>query len=169
MNKTDEKYIGKTFGVLTVLTLANITKSRRSYNCNCSKCGGNTIVRSDHLVKLPKSCGNCVATLQKEIATLKYDPQRTYINKIYRSYVSGAKDRNLEFTITKQQFEDLLFKPCYYCNEEHATGIDRVDSLKGYNSDNIVSCCSICNLMKNKFSQQVFFSKVEKIYNKHLK
>ena len=52
---------------------------------------------------------------------------------------------------------------------EKITGIDRIDSTKGYSKDNCVSCCKMCNIMKNKFSKEDFLNKVESIYNYYIK
>lgn len=42
---------------------------------------------------------------------------------------------------------------CYYCNKgvsyTDVNGIDRLDSFKDYILENCVSCCSVCNYMKN--------------------
>jgi len=38
------------------------------------------------------------------------------------------------------------------CDSYTYTGIDRVDNKKGYVVDNVVSCCTICNRVKNNMS-----------------
>ena len=47
-------------------------------------------------------------------------------------------------------------------------GIDRIDSNIGYEPDNCVTCCVICNRMKNKYSKNAFLLHVSKI-TKYLK
>jgi len=71
-----------------------------------------------------------------------------------------AKKRGINFNLTFEQFESIINKPCFYCdnllckNSETAFGLDRIDNLKGYAFDNIVSCCKICNMIKGcKFTQ----------------
>lgn len=44
-------------------------------------------------------------------------------------------------------------------------GIDRVDSSKGYEFDNIVTCCGDCNLMKRDMSYDDFLNKIKRISN----
>ena len=43
-----------------------------------------------------------------------------------------------------------------------------VVSEKGYNIDNCIPCCKICNMMKNNLSLDMFLSKVKQIHNKRL-
>ncbi len=43
-------------------------------------------------------------------------------------------------------------------------GIDRKNSTLGYTMDNCVTCCGSCNIMKNKFTEEEFISKVISIY-----
>lgn len=51
--------------------------------------------------------------------------------------------------------------PPFKCN-----GIDRINSNKGYEKDNCVSCCPICNRMKLDLSLEDFYAHIEKIYKK---
>lgn len=46
---------------------------------------------------------------------------------------------------------------------KYVNGIDRIDSSKGYSDDNCVSCCSMCNLMKNNYSVYDFLNHINKI------
>jgi hypothetical protein len=46
------------------------------------------------------------------------------------------------------------------------SGIDRVDSNKGYTIDNCVPCCKTCNLAKAELSQRDFLDWVRKVYIK---
>lgn len=52
------------------------------------------------------------------------------------------------WTLTRQEFGDLVTQPCAYCDAPAAGGIDRVDNDCGYIPGNILPCCSICNQMK---------------------
>jgi hypothetical protein len=99
-------------------------------------------------------------------------------NSLYARYKASANIRNIEFKITKNQFKDLINQNCFYCGKEPSqrlyskhqngdciyNGIDRVDSLKGYNMDNVVSCCGRCNEAKMELPQKEFFIWIEKIY-----
>ena len=163
----DEKYVNKKFGVLYVIEFTYKIKYRKFYKCKCSRCNNFTNVRSDHLLKLPKSCGNCVNSLQKEIADIKYKELRKYKN-IFNSYKSNANSRNIKFDLTLNDVVNLVDSNCYYCNDIDSKGIDRMNNDKHYYIDNCVACCQFCNTMKNNYTIKETFEKVKNIYNNQL-
>lgn len=63
-----------------------------------------------------------------------------------------SKKRGLEWSITKEQYIDLLKEDkCHYCYgklPETSYGLDRKDNSKGYQIENVVPCCTTCNTMK---------------------
>ena len=68
--------------------------------------------------------------------------------------------------LTKEQFETIIKDQCYYCGimqEKGFNGIDRMDSTKGYEIDNCVSCCTDCNMMKGAVDNITFIQRVEHI------
>lgn len=74
----------------------------------------------------------------------------------YKKYQLGAQERNLDFSLTIEDFDRITKMPCYYCGDlpedkfgNKFTGIDRLDSSQGYIIDNVVPCCPICNRMKS--------------------
>lgn len=82
------------------------------------------------------------------------------------SYKNGAKLRNIEWDLSKEEFETLWQKPCTYCGSEISTiGIDRLDSKQGYKIDNITPCCYQCNIIKMDYSKDEFINKIKQIYN----
>ena len=177
--ETLKKYIGKTFGVITVLDVAYETydkakQSKRTYfKVHCNRCGKDSVLRADALIikgkngkQDRKSCKLCYADLQREIADNKYAETRHFRQRL-NSIKSNAKGRGYNFNLTEEEVEKIIEKPCFYCGKEHSDGIDRIDSTKPYTIDNCVPCCYICNRMKNKFSLDLFLDKVEKIYNLH--
>jgi hypothetical protein len=89
----------------------------------------------------------------------------------YYRYNSRALEKQLDFTITKEDYENIIQKDCFLCgkknNENHINGIDRLDSNNGYVIDNINACCSECNFMKRDYDYNVFISKLVEIYEKH--
>ena len=159
---------GQQFGVLKVISDRIPVKGRGCYNTLCTRCNKETIVRGDHLQKSPKACRHCVNSLQKEIADTKYKKLRKY-KRIYNSYRGNAYTRNIKFDITLQDVISLVDSECYYCGDNNSKGIDRIDSKDFYHINNVVPCCGTCNMMKNKFTTDLFLEKVNQIYNKHLK
>jgi hypothetical protein len=91
-------------------------------------------------------------------------------------YVGCAKRRNILWSLTIAETLTLFKEKCWYCgaspsiklsggissNRKHVfnknilqqaiQGIDRVDSTKGYISNNVVPCCTICNRAKSTLS-----------------
>ena len=82
----------------------------------------------------------------------------------YAKYKSNAKTRNYPFNLTFEQFITFWQKSCYYCGDEIETiGLDRVDNSRGYEIDNVVPCCKICNRMKLNMSKDDFINHYKKI------
>jgi hypothetical protein len=101
------------------------------------------------------------------------------LNEVFNYYIARAGTRNIPFVLTKEKFAELSQNSCYYCGsvpKEHVrkgkynqnfiyNGIDRLDSSKGYTNENCVSCCEICNRMKNTLSKEEFLTHIHKIVN----
>lgn len=90
----------------------------------------------------------------------------------YNMYKKGAKARNLIFDLTVDQFDEITRQECYYCGEysgnyfdKSFSGIDRIDSSKGYESNNVVPCCDMCNRMKLDYNLDTWINKMKKILN----
>lgn len=85
----------------------------------------------------------------------------------YSTYKSGSKYRGIEFNLTYEEFMTHWNNPCTYCGEEVETiGLDRIKSEIGYQIDNVVSCCRVCNKAKGVLSQKDFISMCLKISEK---
>lgn len=81
------------------------------------------------------------------------------------SYTRSAKQRNIEWLLTEEEFSSFWGKNCVFCNETILTiGIDRKDSEKGYYLENCQSCCSLCNTMKMNTKQSDFINQINKIW-----
>lgn len=107
-----------------------------------------------HTVKEPKSLPEGVAAR----------------NQVISKYRTGARARELDWDLTKEQCKELFQGNCHYCGKEPSriyeverlngpytySGIDRVDNDKGYTPDNTVSCCWECNELKGTLSRDEF-------------
>lgn len=95
-------------------------------------------------------------------------------------YKRGAIKRDLEYSLSEEKFNELIVGKCFYCGDRFTnikkgqgktsgdfiyTGIDRIDSSLGYTESNSVSCCWMCNNMKNNTNIEIFISHIHKIYN----
>jgi hypothetical protein len=143
-----------------------ITKCGRKYTaweCKCD-CGNIFIGRTKEIKKGKKSCG----CLSKNNQFKKTDSDLAIRNIKYNHYRYSAKSRNLDWNLDKEQFYKLIYGDCHYCghppmNEVNknnhmmlVNGVDRVNSKGGYNKENVVSCCRICNFAKGSLSCDEF-------------
>lgn len=141
-----------------------------SFNCLC---GGIKIVRLDHYkTNYTKSCG----CLRKEIAKERNPAvfQKTAITSAWCKIRWTAKQRNHEFTLTKEEWLNLVKQNCFYCKSPPSNtcrartgigdfvynGLDRQDNSKGYSIENAVPCCYKCNSMKSDFSLEEFIKHI---------
>lgn len=102
------------------------------------------------------------------------------IQTLIGGYKINAKKRNIKYDITEEQFAEITQKDCFYCGVKPSNvskkklsngdyiynGIDRVDNSKGYEIDNIVPCCRICNVAKNTLTLSEFKNWIKRSYNK---
>lgn len=90
--------------------------------------------------------------------------QNTAKENRYNIYKKGAKKRNLEFDLTKEEFYELTRQSCFYCgNLINYNGIDRVDSSEGYSLKNCVPCCDVCNKMKLDYDLKFWIEHMQQI------
>jgi hypothetical protein len=94
---------------------------------------------------------------------------RTKPNAKYSTYSRNAKNRDLEFDLSYDEFMTFWQEPCYYCGDEIETiGLDRKNNMIGYVIDNIVPCCTTCNYIKrNILNTEEFINKCRQIARKH--
>ena len=75
----------------------------------------------------------------------------------YKFMKNTAAKRKLNVSLTLEEFTSLIEKLCHYCNDEMNTpsvmgiGIDRIDNEKGYEIDNVLPCCTACNVIKSDY------------------
>lgn len=76
-------------------------------------------------------------------------------NNRFHTAKAKAKHRNKEWSLSIEQYSNLIQQPCYYCDgffgaeSKYSFGLDRLDNAKGYIVDNVVSCCTVCNRTKS--------------------
>jgi len=86
---------------------------------------------------------------------------RQTIKGRYNTYKGGAKYRGHLFDLSVKEFSTFWQKDCSYCGSAITTiGLDRIDSSIGYRVNNVVSCCSVCNLMKLNHNEQAWLDKM---------
>lgn len=148
--------------------------SHIKWRCLC-ECGTEKIIPSYLLKSGRKDCGACSKRTIEDLS----------ISSMYSIYKHRSKSKNIEFEITKKEFENIIKLKCYYCdsnpkkifriikkdqlNKFYHNGIDRVNNKIGYTTKNSVPCCTICNRAKRDWTKQDFIDSVGKIYNFSIK
>lgn len=98
-----------------------------------------------------------------EYATAAYRKNKNNHRVRLNVFKSNARQRKKSWELDDEFAVWLFDRPCNYCGDQPSHGIDRFDSAKNYTVDNAVPCCKLCNLMKNRFSEEVFLMHVRKI------
>lgn len=123
----------------------------------------------------------------------RQEPGKISYSAVFTRYKTGAKTRNLEFSLTFEQYKEIAIQNCFYCGIApikynvydtgggtavksartthesygvatiHINGIDRKDNDKGYVVGNVVPCCRVCNRAKLDNSYQEFIEWIEKL------
>lgn len=171
--------IGKRFGRLIIIQQTGFNKWKQMmYLCKCD-CGKEKIILGNSLkTGDAKSCG----CLRKESPNNKKRLNLGLANmrSVMRSCKKRAKKRGLDYELTEKQYRELTQQDCYYCGAKPNNiskdkgrygvylynGLDRIDNLKGYTIDNVVSCCQRCNAAKKNYTLQDFKDWIERIYKK---
>ena len=167
---------GERFGKLVVNHFSYSIGTNYLWNCTCD-CGNTKDINKSSLRRgLTNSCG-C-----EQGHSLPEGESRA--RALFSSYKSNAKRRGIEFGIDIGEFKMITKLNCHYCNKEPSqissdkkangayiyNGIDRLNSKKGYFSDNIVPCCQICNWRKSNASEKDFIDWIDSVYiNVHKK
>jgi len=164
---------GKCYGRLTVLSRAKSRKNRTRWLCKCD-CGRLKTVTGKYLREgKTQSCG-CIKREQQSLP-----PTEASRNNLFRLYIAGAERRDLSFKLSLDDFIRLTSGDCYYCGSKPSSwhrasattgyqfnGIDRRDNFRGYEIDNCVPCCTVCNRMKMALGEQEFIIKCCQIAKK---
>jgi hypothetical protein len=142
----------------------------RKENLKCVTCG------KDHRVKgvSEKEILQCAICYEKTIVIERervrernFNVERaTNIEKHIREYKRNACLRNLNFDLSNEEFKKLVHSTCFYCGQfqqGEVIGIDRLSSENGYIVQNCVSCCKICNMMKQSLNLEQFLEHIKKI------
>lgn len=100
-----------------------------------------------------------------------YDVFSDHKSLNYSAYQKRALRKQLDFLLTKPDFDIIIQNDCYICGKKtidgHINGVDRINNNEGYTLNNVKSCCGECNFMKKSYELDKFMDKLNKIYNKH--
>lgn len=161
---------GMRFSKLTVVEFAYYNGKKTFWKCLCD-CGKEKNISRDDLLHAVKSCG----CSQKKIHNYEWF--------LFNHYKKGARERNIIFNIAFSNFIILINSDCHYCGSspqkrKHTFkgkarvysfgGIDRKDNNIGYEINNIVPCCMICNRAKRELSYSDFFLWISRLINSNI-
>lgn len=142
------------------------------WKCDC----GNEVSKRIYLVKSgnTQSCG-----CYRRVVTTKRR-RKSYgeaaLNLIRVRYQKGAESRRLEYSLSLEELTKLIFDKCFYCGTEPRAvvgrklfgsitinGIDRLDSSKGYTTENCRTCCYCCNQAKSDMTVNDFYAWIQQL------
>lgn len=173
--------IGHRHGKLTIVEKVYVPgptgRKRILYRCKCD-CGGETIQRGRCVGRYSRGTISCGCAIKDGAdKRSKYLPKEAAARQVWSEYYSDGCSFEL--------FSELSQRDCFYCGsppsntsnvqrkESHRyadgffqyNGLDRLDSSKDHNKNNIVTCCCMCNWMKRNHSVKTFLDHIEKIYH----
>lgn len=172
---------GDVFGSLTVVEIIrtrNVSK-RPKARCNC-ECGNEKIVTARNLTR--GSATHCGCKTKENLSkAMRKEYGESLRKRVISTYKSNAKNRGYEFNLTEDMMNDLFKGNCYYCGCEPSktvtkegfygsftyNGIDRLNNKVGYVPSNVVSCCHVCNYLKNKYDVDEFLELIKRIAQHH--
>jgi hypothetical protein len=130
----------------------------------CSKCQRPAEVKGGYCKECKKEYDKVYRKERKEERKLKNQAYNNTLDGRWSRTRISAKQRGLEFAISKSLFDMLTQLPCLYCGGPGG-GLDRVDSCIGYVPGNVVSCCKRYNQAKNDMAWEDFVEWVDRVYN----
>lgn len=169
----------------TYIAESHVDDSGKRYVLVKCTCGIQKIVRLNNIRSGGSTCCNqCSHRTRKK---KKKDPEVGF-RAIQYVYMKHAKERNLSYELSYENFKILVQSNCNYCGVEPQqlyqlrnsttqkirsgvpilyNGIDRIDSTKGYSLENVVSCCKICNRAKGNLTVEDFNEWILRIINQN--
>jgi len=180
-SKLQKDYNGLKLGSLKIESFTGFRDNAGAiFNSTC-ECGNKREISSRSIRRgiernYNLSCGKC----EYSERLIHLDSEDLALTYLFNMYKGKTKNKlKLEFELSKEEFKILTKKNCYYCNTEPKqvcftenrknkyiyNGIDRIDSNKGYEINNVLPCCGFCNRMKLNHTLDAFKEQIKKIYN----
>jgi hypothetical protein len=171
-------YEGRQFFRLTVIKWEGRNYRGQSLWLVKCVCGTEVRVFTQTLTRgLVRSCG----CYRKEWARRGNSVGDSLKRRAIKTYINNARSRNLEWCLTEEQAVALISGNCTYCGVRPVmkswhpkvpeivmfSGIDRIDSSRGYTMDNVVSCCRRCNNSKASLTIDEWKVWLKRVY-KHM-
>ncbi len=133
------------------------------YQCNMMKNTLDIKTFIYHVQKIVKENFNKDLELISFNNNIKYQETKLVY---YEKYKNNSLNRNIYFNLNEIEYNNFKKENyCKYCNFYGKIGIDRINNNIGYEINNCISCCKICNIMKNKNNKDLFLNQCFNIYN----
>ncbi len=122
--------------------------------------------REKKLQENPDEYRNHINEVHREWKRNNHEHIRTWykksINSRLHSIKRSAQVRNIEWELDDDLAKTMMTSACVYCGhldlDVRVNGIDRMNSSRGYVSDNCVPCCKDCNFMKGTYDPVTFIN-----------
>ena len=172
--------VGDHYGRLTVVKrVENVYGKTPKFLCVCA-CGNMKEVVGQPLRNgITRSCG----CLQREslfqlVEKRRLKPGEAAKHEVFSNNKRGAKNRDIEWRLSEEEFHIIGSKTCAYCGvppsnttkEKYGVygvhvynGVDRVNPTLGYFRTNCSPCCWMCNRFKQRMSLEKFLSWAQKV------
>jgi len=167
---------GTKYNELTVISFHHRGNYGRSYYLFQCTCGKQKIMFGTNVTSgNTKSCGCYLKRFKSKFLL----PDNLAVKRhLILQYKRHAKDRNIKYNLSNQEFIKLISQPCHYCGTSPSnikkiknhmdgflySGIDRVNSQEGYVKNNCVPCCDKCNKAKMAMSRDEFLNWIKLVY-----
>ncbi len=172
--KVGQMVIGSHHGRLTILARGPNRKEYVTWHCLCD-CGNEVVVdgaaiRSGNTT----SCGCYHREVSKQLKSLPEGIAAR--NKALWTIKGNAKSREIPWELPDEIAFRLMQQPCVYCGAKDSNrsksrngyflynGIDRVNNERGYEEENVVSCCQLCNNGKYTLTVTEFLAWIAQVY-----
>lgn len=186
--------IGQKYGRLTAIECKHVIDNRKRvlwlFRCDC----GNEVNVSASDVRLGRkqSCG-CLGREHKKncgnrLGLFNLKPNKEGpTNKLFGTYKRHSIRRGYEWNLSKEEFRTLIEQDCFYCGRHPSSqfttssknkvienvllynGVDRKNNLKGYNWENCITACGVCNRMKMDLPYEEYMQTIKFIYERHFR
>lgn len=133
-------------------------------------------INCESIVKLGKLKFKTMLDDSREVWSLCENHECQARRLHFSQYLASAKKRAYPFDLSYFAFVMMTSKICFYCSKPpqrtafgvkrftaEVNGLDRFFNDFGYNIDNVVPCCAICNRMKRDMSPEEFMEQVNRI------
>jgi len=119
----------------------------------CKECGGSEICEHNRQRSDCKECSSSICEHSKQ----RRQCSRCSPDSVYKKYQWQARNRQIAFELSPEEFKWIVSGSCIYCGEIYEPmTCDRVHNSKGYSFYNCQPLCWPCNCMKMAHSEEKF-------------